>query len=147
MILSPMAMSTFDVTWENDRETWRFRMGGHRADNLTMNVVRIQSVSTQDGPEIRTTVFLKGCNLNCDWCHNPKTINRASSLTWFKDSCTHCGTCIVVCPQKAIGPRRLSFGTGNERIKNNLMFILARGASVEIRIPVIGVVNDNEGNL
>lgn len=26
-----------------------------------------------DGPGIRTTVFFKGCPLNCQWCHNPES--------------------------------------------------------------------------
>lgn len=35
-------------------------------------VFDIKRTSTVDGPGIRTTVFFKGCNLNCFWCHNPK---------------------------------------------------------------------------
>lgn len=41
---------------------------------MTLNVSNIQHFSTGDGPGIRTTVFLKGCNLKCPWCHNPETI-------------------------------------------------------------------------
>ena len=36
-------------------------------------ITDIQRFSVDDGPGIRTTVFLKGCNLNCAWCHNPET--------------------------------------------------------------------------
>ena len=36
-------------------------------------ITNIQRFSINDGPGIRSTVFLKGCNLNCDWCHNPET--------------------------------------------------------------------------
>jgi pyruvate formate lyase activating enzyme len=32
----------------------------------------IRRFSTKDGPGIRTTVFFKGCSLNCIWCHNPE---------------------------------------------------------------------------
>ena len=39
------------------------------------NVSEIQHFSTGDGPGIRTTVFLKGCNLHCPWCHNPETVS------------------------------------------------------------------------
>lgn len=42
---------------------------------MTLNVSNIQHFSTGDGPGIRTTVFLKGCNLNCPWCHNPETVS------------------------------------------------------------------------
>lgn len=40
-----------------------------------LNVSEIQHFSTGDGPGIRTTVFLKGCNLHCPWCHNPETLS------------------------------------------------------------------------
>ncbi len=42
--------------------------------NLNLNVSSIQHFSVGDGDGIRTTVFLKGCNLHCPWCHNPETI-------------------------------------------------------------------------
>ena len=44
------------------------------ADNF-LNVSCVQHFSTGDGPGIRTTVFLKGCNLHCPWCHNPENIS------------------------------------------------------------------------
>lgn len=36
-------------------------------------VFNIQRYSINDGPGIRTTVFLKGCPLDCWWCHNPES--------------------------------------------------------------------------
>ena len=48
-----------------------------------LNVSDIQHFSTGDGPGIRTTVFLKGCNLHCPWCHNPETISAASQTLTF----------------------------------------------------------------
>ena len=42
---------------------------------VQLNISDIQHFSTGDGPGIRTTVFLKGCNLRCPWCHNPETIS------------------------------------------------------------------------
>lgn len=41
----------------------------------TLNVFNIQHYSLQDGPGIRTTVFLKGCPLRCRWCCNPESQN------------------------------------------------------------------------
>ena len=38
-------------------------------------VFDIQRFSISDGPGIRTTVFLKGCNLRCAWCHNPESVS------------------------------------------------------------------------
>ena len=50
-----------------------------------LNISDIQHFSTGDGPGIRTTVFLKGCNLRCPWCHNPETIHREPvTLTYPK---------------------------------------------------------------
>ncbi len=41
---------------------------------MKLFVSSIQHFSVGDGDGIRTTVFLKGCNLRCPWCHNPETI-------------------------------------------------------------------------
>ena len=43
---------------------------------IQLNISDIQHFSVGDGPGIRTTVFCKGCNLRCPWCHNPETISR-----------------------------------------------------------------------
>ena len=40
-------------------------------------VLEIQRMSTEDGPGLRTTLFLKGCSLKCEWCHNPETLSAA----------------------------------------------------------------------
>ena len=44
-----------------------------------LNISNIQHFSVGDGAGIRTTIFFKGCNLHCPWCHNPETIPSAPS--------------------------------------------------------------------
>lgn len=35
-------------------------------------IFSIEDFAINDGPGVRTTVFLKGCSLRCQWCHNPE---------------------------------------------------------------------------
>ena len=58
----------------------------------------IQGTSFVDGPGIRTTVFFKGCNLKCKWCHNPESQNFRREMMVHKNKCTGCGTCVDICP-------------------------------------------------
>lgn len=62
----------------------------------------IQKFSTEDGPGIRTTVFFKGCPLNCKWCHNPELIDFSQQLMKMSNSCIKCGYCVGVCPEHAL---------------------------------------------
>lgn len=64
----------------------------------TALVSNIQKFSLDDGPGIRTTVFFKGCNLSCAWCHNPECISRFPTLQFTADACNVCGHCQVLCP-------------------------------------------------
>ena len=56
----------------------------------------IQRNSFVDGPGIRTTVFFKGCNLKCKWCHNPESQSPKPQIMFYKDKCTGCGRCIGI---------------------------------------------------
>lgn len=58
----------------------------------------IQRNSFVDGPGIRTTVFFKGCNLRCKWCHNPESQSFEKQMMFYKDKCTGCGKCHEACP-------------------------------------------------
>ncbi len=46
-----------------------------------------------DGPGIRTTVFFKGCNLRCLWCHNPESQRPEKEIMFYRNKCTGCGRC------------------------------------------------------
>jgi len=62
----------------------------------------IRHFSLDDGPGIRTTVFLKGCPLSCSWCHNPEGISTKREIMFSIGRCIHCGNCMTVCPINAI---------------------------------------------
>ena len=64
-------------------------------------ITDIQRFSLNDGPGIRTTVFFKGCNMRCTWCHNPETLSFQPDLMFYPDKCIGCGRCFSVCPTGA----------------------------------------------
>lgn len=61
-------------------------------------VFNIQRFSVNDGPGVRTTVFLKGCPLYCAWCHNPEGLSSRPQLSFDAQKCVACGVCASVCP-------------------------------------------------
>jgi len=68
----------------------------------TANVFNIERFATEDGPGIRTVVFLKGCALNCLWCANPESQCFASQILFNPNSCVGCGRCVKLCPKGCI---------------------------------------------
>lgn len=66
------------------------------------SIFRIKRFSVHDGPGIRTSVFLKGCPLNCVWCHNPEGINSEITIWHNRNICISCGLCIRACDLKAL---------------------------------------------
>ena len=70
--------------------------------NKNGNILEILRMSTEDGPGLRTTVFFKGCSLNCVWCHNPESISLKPQIQWLAANCIDCGICVKTCPEKAL---------------------------------------------
>lgn len=60
---------------------------------MTGIVFDIQRFALHDGPGIRTTVFLKGCPLQCQWCHNPESQAFAPQLSYHADRDCSCAAC------------------------------------------------------
>ncbi|MBN2026793.1 MAG: glycyl-radical enzyme activating protein [Actinobacteria bacterium] len=65
-------------------------------------VFNVQRYSTEDGPGIRTTVFLKGCPMRCPWCHNPEGLRRKPELMWYGVRCIGARDCLTACPVGAL---------------------------------------------
>lgn len=79
-----------------------------RQEREIMNgtITNIQRFSLHDGDGIRTTVFLKGCNMRCAWCHNPETLEEENTPLFYARKCIGCGHCYTACPT---GARKLNF--------------------------------------
>ena len=73
-----------------------------RTDQVRGRVFDVQRWSLQDGPGIRTTVFLKGCSLACKWCANPESWLGYPEMAFFSDKCITSGRCAKRCPLGAI---------------------------------------------
>ena len=65
-------------------------------------VFNIQRFSVHDGPGIRTTVFLRGCPLQCRWGHNPEALSPGVELLYRPERCRRCGDCVAACAQGAL---------------------------------------------
>ena len=62
----------------------------------------IKRYAINDGPGIRTTIFLKGCPLRCVWCHNPEGWTVLPQKLYKKTKCIGCRSCVEACPQQAL---------------------------------------------
>lgn len=68
---------------------------------MKAKIFEIKRFAVHDGDGIRTTVFFKGCPLNCVWCHNPEGICFDAQLAYYKNKCINCGNCVKYCPENA----------------------------------------------
>ncbi|MCP5104141.1 MAG: radical SAM protein [bacterium] len=50
----------------------------------------IQRFCVHDGPGIRTTVFFKGCPLQCIWCQNPESHKAEPEIAFYKQRYSGC---------------------------------------------------------
>jgi len=65
-------------------------------------VFDIKKYAIHDGPGIRTTVFFKGCSLQCRWCHNPESWQLQPETSFRRSRCLGCGHCVQACGHDAI---------------------------------------------
>lgn len=68
---------------------------------MKAKIFEIKPFAVHDGDGIRTTVFFKGCPLQCVWCHNPEGISGSAELAYFSHKCFSCGECVSACPNGA----------------------------------------------
>jgi pyruvate formate lyase activating enzyme len=66
----------------------------------------IHHFALDDGPGIRTTVFLKGCPLSCPWCHNPEAISPKVQIAFYAEKCIQCGDCSLACRAGAVSIKK-----------------------------------------
>ncbi len=75
----------------------------------------IKRYSVHDGPGIRTTIFFKGCPLDCPWCQNPESRDYSPQLLFRKEKCIVCGSCLDTCPTGAISSENGDLSPDSEK--------------------------------
>lgn len=64
-------------------------------------ISNIKRLAVHDGDGIRTTIFFKGCPLECIWCHNPECLSIQPQVCFYEHKCISCGECIKYCEHDA----------------------------------------------
>lgn len=104
-------------------------------------IFSIEEFSTFDGPGVRCTVFLKGCPLRCQWCHNPEGQEFAPQILRSPNGCIRCGSCkdtglsgksITICPQNLyrICGETLEASELADRLSDKLWMLNASGGGI-----------------
>lgn len=108
---------------------------------MTGRIFSIEEFSTFDGPGIRCTVFLKGCPLRCQWCHNPEGQLFEQQILRSPNGCIGCGTCertgmteksVGLCPKNLLRVcgEDLSAAELVDRLDNKLWMLNTAGGGI-----------------
>ena len=65
----------------------------HNGDEQPIMLFDVKRYAINDGPGIRTTLFMKGCPLRCVWCHNPESWEVEPEVLFKQSKCIGCNTC------------------------------------------------------
>ena len=64
---------------------------------MTATIFSVNRASLHDGPGVRTVIYIKGCPLRCQWCHNPEGFRDTPEILFYRERCIGCGRCTEVC--------------------------------------------------